>query len=370
MRSIGPTEIEQRLSILRAAMANSNVDITAVAPGDMMYYLAGYASYPDERLCLLLITAHQVAMVVPALNAAEWQTHTALPLYTWADAEGPHTALRAALSSLAVAQLRRLAVDDEMRADFLLHLMEATGGPEVIPLAALGAPLRLCKSPAEIARLQAAAAQADRAMQAAIEACQPGVTEAQVAWAAEQAFRLDGADYVCFTLVASGPNSAFPHHRSGQRVLQRGDAVIIDIGASLDHYKSDITRVVHIGEPPPAFLRAYEAVLRANEAARAAVKPGVTAASIDRAARAVLEAAGYAEQFIHRTGHGLGLSVHEPPWIMAGNEQPLEEGMVFSIEPGVYFPGQFGIRIEDIVVVTASGAHTLTGLDRQLVVKA
>ena len=370
MSQMDQAEIERRLRILRDAMANSNVDIAAVAPGDMMRYLAGYASYPDERLCLLLISARKAVVVAPALNAAEWQAHTALPLYIWADEEGPRAALSAALSSLELSQVRRLAVDGEMRADFLLHLLGATGDPEVITLAALGAPLRLRKSPFEIELLQAAAAQADRAMQAAIEACQPGVTEAQVAWAAEQAFRMDGADYVCFTLVASGPNSAFPHHRSGQRVLQHGDAVLIDIGASLNNYKSDITRMVYLGEPPLVFLRTYDAVLRANEQARAAVKPGATAASVDRAARAVLEAAGCAERFIHRTGHGLGLSVHEPPWIMAGNEQLLEEGMVFSIEPGVYFPGQFGIRIEDIVMVTTSGARTLTGLDRRLVVKA
>ncbi len=370
MSQIERDEIERRLRILRNAMANSNVDIAAVAPGDMMRYLAGYAPHPDERLCLLLISAHKAVVVVPALNAAEWQMHTALPLHTWPDEEGPHAALLTALSSLEVSRVRRVVVDGEMRADFLLPLLETTGAPEVITLAALGAPLRLRKSPSEIELLQAAAAQADRAMQAAIEACQPGVTEAQVAWAAEQAFRMDGADYVCFTLVASGPNSAFPHHRSGQRVLQRGDAIIIDIGASLHHYKSDITRVVYLGEPPLAFLRAYDAVLRANEQARAAVKPGVTAASVDRAARAVLEAAGCAERFIHRTGHGLGVSVHEPPWIMAGNEQLLEEGMVFSIEPGVYFPGQFGIRIEDVVVVTSSGARTLTGFERRLVVKA
>lgn len=369
MSSVEPIELEQRMSILRDAMANSHVDIVAVAPGDMMRYLAGYATYPDERVCLLLISMHKAVVVAPALNAEEWQTHTALPLYIWADEESPRAALLAALSSLEASHVRRLAVDGEMRADFLLYLLEATGGPDIITLSALGAPLRLRKSSSEIELLQAAAAQADRAMQAAVEACQPGVTEAQVAWMAEQAFRMDGADYVCFTLVASGPNSAFPHHRSGQRVLQHGDAIIIDIGASLNNYKSDITRVVYLGEPPLAFLRTYDAVLRANEQARAAIEPGVPAASIDRAARAVLEAAGCAGRFIHRTGHGLGLSVHEPPWIMAGNEQLLEEGMVFSIEPGVYFPGQFGIRIEDIVVVTASGARTLTGFDRRLIVK-
>ncbi len=362
-------ELEQRMNILRAAMANADVDIVAIAPSDMMRYLAGYASYPDERVCMLLVSQHTAAAVVPALNAGEWRAHTNLPLHIWADNEGPQTALSAALSALDVSRIRRLAVDGEMRADFLLPLLKAAGNPEVITLAGLGAPLRLCKSSTEIELLQAAAAQADRAMQAAIEACRPGVTEAQVAWAAEQAFRMNGADYVCFTLVASGPNSAFPHHRSGQRVLQLGDAIIIDIGASLNHYKSDITRVVHLGEPSPEFLKAYEAVLRANEAARAVVRPGVSAATVDRAARTVLETAGYGEYFVHRTGHGLGLSTHEPPWIMAGNEQPLEEGMVFSIEPGVYLPGQFGIRIEDIVVVTASGARVLTGFDHQLTVK-
>ena len=148
-----------------------------------------------------------------------------------------------------------------------------------------------------------------------------------------------------------------------------GEPVIIDIGATLNGYQSDITRTIFLGNPPADFRQAYAAVLEANERGRAAVKPGVRAQEVDHATRRTLEATGYGDYFIHRTGHGLGLDVHESPWIMAGNDQVLAEGMVFSVEPGVYLPGRFGIRIEDIVAVTASGVRTLTGFDHQLVIK-
>jgi Xaa-Pro aminopeptidase len=364
------TDFDQRMTVLRQAMAGAGVDLTAIAPTDNMRYLAGYASHPDERLCLLLVTADSAVMVVPALSAEEAATHTSLPLFSWADNEGPQGALKAALASLRLASVGSVAVDDEMRADSLLPLMSVSAAGRAVTLASLNAPLRLHKSADEVEALARAAAQADRAMQAAVDACQPGVTESQVAWAAEQAFRLDGADEVCFTLVAAGPNGAHPHHECGDHVLQPGEAVVVDIGASLDHYKSDITRVVHLGEPSREFMRAYEAVRQANHRARAAVKPGVPAAEVDRAARSTLETAGYGEYFVHRTGHGLGLNIHEPPWIMAGNNQLLEAGMVFSIEPGVYLPGRFGIRIEDIVVVTETGIRNLTGFDHCLVVKS
>ncbi len=172
-----------------------------------------------------------------------------------------------------------------------------------------------------------------------------------------------------FTLVAAGPNGAYPHHHSGPQPLQNGDAIILDIGATLDGYQSDITRMVYLGKPTPEFRRAYDAVLEANQNATRAVRPGVTAGAIDRAARGTLEQAGLGNYFTHRTGHGLGLEGHELPWIMAGSDEVLQEGMVFSIEPGVYLVNQFGVRIEDIVVVTQSGVRTLTGFDHSLVVK-
>ncbi len=169
--------------------------------------------------------------------------------------------------------------------------------------------------------------------------------------------------------MGAGANGAFPHHHSGNTRLQNGDAVVIDIGATYRGYKSDITRMVHLGKPTWELTKAYNAVLNANQRAMAAVRPGVTTEELDRVGRSTLESAGLGQYFTHRLGHGLGLDGHEPPWIMNGNTTTLEEGMVFSIEPGIYFTGKFGIRIEDIVVVTATGVRNLTGFDHALVVK-
>jgi Xaa-Pro aminopeptidase len=207
-------------------------------------------------------------------------------------------------------------------------------------------------------------------MRQAVDFCNPGVTEKEVAWVAESSFIKNGAEEVCFTLVASGPNGAFPHHHSKNRKLKKGDSIIIDIGASFKGYKSDITRVVHLGEPDTEVLRVYAAVKKANEYAISAVKPGVTAESIDTVARRFLVEAGYGEAFVHRTGHGIGLDVHEPPWIMAGNKTVLQTGMAFSIEPGVYLTGKFGVRVEDIIVVTDKGVRNLTGFDSSMVIKS
>jgi Xaa-Pro aminopeptidase len=360
--------MKERIQRLQAELPANDIDLVAIGPTANMRYLAGYASHPDERLCLLLITPDSVKAVVPALNAEDWMAHTDVPPITWADSDGPQQALAAALP--ATSWTIRLALDGAMRADFLLALLEATQPETMQPADWLIATLRARKSAEEIESLQRVATLTDQVMQAVIDAASPGVSEAELAWLAEKAFRQAGADKVEFTLIASGPNGAFPHHHSGSRELQGGDAIIIDIGASLDDYKSDITRMVFLGEPPAGFLAAYNAVKAANEAGRAAVKPGVAAQEVDRAARGILVSQGLGEHFIHRTGHGLGLEVHEPPWIMEGNEAPLAEGMVFSVEPGVYLPGRYGIRIEDIVVVTESGSRALTQFDRSLIVKA
>ncbi|MCO6450783.1 MAG: aminopeptidase P family protein [Caldilineales bacterium] len=358
--------MNDRINRLQESLRDQEIDLVAVGPTANMRYLAGYASHPDERLCLLLITPDEVRAVVPTLNAEDWIAHCDITPVTWADSDGPSRALSSALSA---RQPRRVAVDGTMRADFLLTLLEATK-PETARVAdSLISPLRARKSADEIEALQRSAALADRAVQAVMDACAPGVTEAELTWVAETTFRQGGASRVEFTLIASGPNGAFPHHHSGARRLQRGDAVIIDIGATLDYYVSDVTRVIFLGDPPSEFLRRYAAVKAANEAGRAAVRPGVAAQDVDRATRSVLAEAGLGEHFVHRTGHGLGLEVHEPPWIMAGNDAPLAEGMVFSVEPGIYLPGRYGIRIEDIVVVTTDGVRTLTGFDHELAVR-
>jgi len=357
----------QTIARIQAGMRVAGVDLAAFGPGTNMFYCLGFAPHADERLCLLLVGQAAVCVVAPGLNLDEMAAHARMQYFAWDDAQGPQEALGQALAILGPVDV--LAVDSALPSASLLQL-QAQAKPRAIQTADnLLYPLRICKSAAEIEALALAAAQADRAMQAAIRACRPGVSEAEVAWETEAAFRKDGAEMVCFTLIASGPNAAFPHHHSGERQLQAGEAVLIDIGASLHGYKSDITRMVHLGQPDEEFLRAYQAVYAANQQASAAVRPGVTAAEIDRAARQSLESAGYGPYFTHRTGHGLGLDGHEPPWIMAGESSRLQEGMVFSIEPGVYLPGHFGIRVEDIIVVTGSGARCLTSSDHALVIK-
>ncbi len=256
---------EKNLGNLQRRMEETGIDLVAIGPTANMRYLLGFVPHADERLCLLLVDRQSVHMVVPGLNREEVAAHTDVDLISWEDADGPDEALRKALSALN--EPRALAVDGAMRADHLLQLQSAATPDRAMPLDVLLAPLRMCKSAEEIEALARAAAQADRAMQAAMDACRPGVSEAEVAWATEAAFRQDGAEKVSFTLIASGPNGAYPHHHSGERRLQKGDAIIIDIGASLNGYQSDITRMVYLGEPAAEFRRAYAAVLEANQRA-------------------------------------------------------------------------------------------------------
>lgn len=361
------TQNKERLANLQARMRETGVDLAAIGSTANLRYFLGFAPHADERLCLLLVDAQDVRMVVPSLNREEIAAHTDVELVSWTDVDGPREALRQALTAWKTPHT--MAVDGAIRADALMHLQASLTCDKTIPADALVAPLRQLKSADEIDLLSRAAAQADHAMQAAVDTCRVGATEAQVAWAAETAFRQDGAETVHFTLIASGPNGAYPHHHSGERRLLEGDAIIIDIGASFQGYNSDITRMVYLGQPSSEFAKAYASVLEANQRAMAAVRPGITAEEIDRIARSTLQATGYGEYFTHRTGHGIGLEGHEPPWIMEGNKTVLQSGMVFSIEPGVYFVGQFGVRIEDIVTVTSSGVRNLTGFDHALVIK-
>ncbi len=360
-------QIQDRIKAFQDQMIDKKVDIAAIGPTSNMRYLLEFAPFADERLCVLIISIDDVSMIVPDLNAEETAAHTTVKVIPWKDSEGPQKAVQQIQDKYRLPGV--LAVDPAMRADSLLQLLKGLKPEKVITVEELISPLRLVKTDQEIELLQQAAGQADKAMQEAIDACNSGVTEKEVAWAAESAFVQNGAEEVSFTLVASGPNSAYPHHRSTDREIRKGDPVIIDIGASFQGYKSDITRMVHQGMPDHKVLQVYDAVKHANRKAFSFVQPGVAAEDIDRVARNHLEEAGYGEAFIHRTGHGIGLDVHEPPWIMAGNKTVLQAGMVFSVEPGVYLPGKFGVRVEDIVVVTDDGVRNLTGFDHSLVVK-
>jgi len=227
--------------------------------------------------------------------------------------------------------------------------------------------MRMRKSPEELEALSKAAAIADTAFEELSQMRIIGMTELEVARSLEAVMLREGAEGAAFeTLVASGPNSALPHHRAGQRRIKPGDVVILDFGCRVDGYCSDITRTLVCGKPSALVQDLHEIVLSAQERAVDVIRPGIAAQEVDRAARQVISEAGYADRFTHRTGHGIGLDVHEEPYIVEGNTLTLEEGMTFSVEPGIYLPGKFGVRVEDIVVVTESGALRLNRCSRAL----
>ena len=228
--------------------------------------------------------------------------------------------------------------------------------------------MRAVKDGNELARLAAAGAAADAAYGEIIGMPFAGRRETDVAADLAGLLRRFGHEQVDFTVVGSGPNGANPHHEAGSRVIQRGDAVVLDFGGLMDGYGSDTTRTVCVGEPTPQIREVHDVVREAQQAAFEAVRPGVSCQEIDRVARAVITRAGFGEQFIHRTGHGIGVTTHEPPYMVEGEEQPLVPGMCFSIEPGIYLAGRFGVRIEDIVAVTAEGGQRLNNTDHGLAI--
>lgn len=357
----------ERIQNLKMQMTYLDVDLVSITTAPNLRYFCGFVPHLDERFNALLISQKEVIWIAPELNLKQIEANGHFPIITWRDDEGPEKAIREALH--IVGSVRSLAIDGGGRADTLLHLQSIAkplicqSADEMISF------LRQIKSEDEIEKLTLAAAQADRAIKAGIQACKPGVSEREIAWEVESFFRQDGAEQVDFTLIASGPNGAFPHHHYSERVLQNGDAIILDIGATLNGYKSDITRMVFLGNPPKEFLFAYEVIHQANLRTRQMIAPGRIVEEIDRAARDYLREKDLGEYFIHRTGHGIGLDVHEQPWIMEGNSTHLQPGMTFSIEPGVYFVGKFGIRIEDIVTVTKHGVQVLTQFTHELNIK-
>ncbi|MBN2324332.1 MAG: aminopeptidase P family protein [Spirochaetes bacterium] len=355
----------KRIDDLKAVMRKKNVDIAVIGPTTNMRYLLGNTPHPDERLCVLLVSHDKTQLIVPALNEAQARSFTDVPLVLWEDHKGPDGAIR---SSILKEHGGVAAVDGSMRADFLLSILKEMSFERIVAADEIVGELRMRKSKEEIAALKDAAALADRAMVHASVRCVPGMKESDLAWEIESFFRKNGAEQAMFTIVAAGENAAVPHYNHGDAVIEEGKAVVIDIGASLNGYQSDITRVVCPGKPQDEYRTVYEIVRSANAKGREAVRPGATCGEVDAACRSVIEAAGYGERFIHRTGHGIGLDVHEPPYITAGSDLLLEPGMTFSVEPGIYIPGRFGVRIEDIVAVTDKGCDTLTGSGHDLIV--
>src|SRR2546428_1710973 len=287
-------------------------------------------------------------------------------MMTYGDSEGPANALTAGRQRLGVR--RRIGVGDTMRAAALLLLQQQWRDAQFVPASIVLARLRMRKSAEEIEALRRAAATADTAVQAAWRACRPGATEADIAAAVDAGFRAAGATEVKPAIVGSGPNSAFPHHHTGTRRAQAGEPVLFDLGSQVDGYCSDITRMASLGEPPARYRDVHRAVEAAVRNALAVIRPAVPINEVGLAARRTIEQAGYGPNFVHRTGHGIGLTEHEPPSVTQANALPLEEGMAFSVEPRIYLPGEFGVRLEGVVVGTAHGAEVLSRLPRDVAI--
>jgi Xaa-Pro aminopeptidase len=367
----------QRLRAAAAAAADAGLAGLVITPGYDLRYLVGSRAQTFERLtALVLPAAGEPTMVVPRLELASLKesavTELGLAVRDWVDGDDPYRVVSDALGGAPAGPSGRLAVatavTDSMPALHLLPLADVLG---VVPVLATDVlrRLRMIKDPAEIDALRKAGAAIDRVHARVPEFLVPGRTEADVAADIAEAIVAEGHSEVAFIIVGSGPHGADPHHECSDRELRAGDIVVVDIGGPYEPgYNSDSTRTYSIGEPDPEVARRYAVLQRAQKAAVEAVRPGVTAEQIDAVARDVLAAEGLADAFVHRTGHGIGLSVHEEPYIVAGNDLPLEAGMAFSVEPGIYFPGQWGARIEDIVVVTADGALAVNNRPHELLV--
>ena len=355
-----PAGTDARLAALETALAPADVGALLVGPGADLRYLTGYSALEMERLTLLVVRADgRARLVVPTLERPRAEAAGLPPAVEVVDVGETGDPFTAVVDALGDAATERLGVGDRLWSTFLLRLQDRLPSASWIPASTVTRELRMVKDDAELDALRRAGQAIDRVHARVPSLLAPGRTEAEVGRDIARAIVEEGHDEVAFVIVASGPNGASPHHETSDRVLGDGDAVVVDIGGFVDGYASDCTRSYVVGEPPDGYLDAHAALVAAQEAAVAAVRPGIAAEAVDAAARSVLADAGLAEAFVHRLGHGIGLEVHEDPYLVAGNSLPLRAGMTFSVEPGVYLQGRYGMRVEDIVVVTDDGAQRL-----------
>lgn len=373
MTSVEPEEHDEitirarRIDRLRAVMREKAIDLVLLGPSADLVYLTGFDAHLSERLNLLVLPLDgEAALVVPTLEepligaAKEFAR-----IYRWADHEQPASVVA---NLLGDAVGKRIAVGDQLWSAFLLRIRAGVSDGEWIEAGTLLRELRMVKDQSELRALAEAARLTDEAWEEFLHAGPlGGLTERQALRRLTELTEKRGLRHL-WGICASGPASASPHHATGDRVIERGDAVIFDWGGTIDGYFSDVTRTVHVGDPTDEFRRIYDLVRQANQATLEAVRPGVPCEELDRVARTMITEAGCGEAILHRVGHGLGLEVHEEPYLVAGNQLPLAAGMVFSDEPGVYLQGRFGVRIEDTVVCTADGGERLNEATRDLVV--
>ncbi len=364
-----------RVHAARDVAAELGVDVLVLTPGSDLRYLCGYDAHAMERLTALVVPrTGDPLLVVPRLEAPMVGASPAgalgLQLHAWDETDDPFAVLARAVTARLGTAPTRVAVGARTWAEHALGVHAALPGSVLELATPVLDRLRMVKMPAEVEELAAAGAAIDRVHARMGEWLRVGRTEAEVGADIAAAILAEGHVGVDFTIVGSGPNGASPHHELSDRVVQAGDLVVVDIGGeTATGYRSDCTRTYAVGREPDAEVAEWYAVLQdAQQAAVAAVRPGVTAEEVDAVARDRITAAGWGEQFIHRTGHGIGLDTHEAPYIVAGNDLPLEAGMTFSVEPGIYLAGRCGARIEDIVVCTDDGVRSFNQGPRDLVV--
>ncbi|SFS70379.1 M24 family metallopeptidase [Saccharopolyspora flava] len=365
-----PAVLAARLTRAAKTAAASDLDALLITPGSDLRYLLGAGGESHERLtCLVLPADGRPALVVPKLEAPGYADvpldDLGIDVVTWVDGQDSHGIVADLLGSPS-----RIALADAMPALHTLPLRGKLPGAEQVLASPVLRELRMRKDATELQALRDAGAAIDRVHARMAEFLKPGRTEAEVGADIGEAIIAEGHTEAAFIIVGSGSNGASPHHSVSDRVIERGDVVVIDIGGPIaSGYNSDCTRTYAVGEPAGADVRETYAVLQAAQrAAVDAVRPGATAESIDAAAREPIAAAGFGENFVHRTGHGIGLDVHEEPYIVGGNDLVLEAGMAFSVEPGIYQQGKWGARIEDIVIVTEDGVESVNNQPHELVV--
>jgi len=355
-----------RMRRVVADAVHAGLDGLLVTPGPELVWLTGYRPTAiTERLTMLALTPdREPTLLVPTLERPDAEGAVGAPSLTivdWADGEDPF-----ARASALIPEHTTMGISDSAWAMHLLGLQAALPGSSYRSLTQSQPMLRAVKDANELARLEAAGAAADATYEQILGVRFAGRKETDVAADLARLLREFGHEQVDFTVVGSGPNGANPHHEAGERFIEPGDAVVLDFGGLMDGYGSDTSRTVCVGEPSAEVREVHEIVREAQQAGVEAVRPGVACQEIDRAARKVITDAGYGDRFLHRTGHGIGTTTHEPPYMIEGEEQPLVPGMCFSVEPGIYLAGRFGVRIEDIVTVTETGWLRFNNTERRL----
>jgi Xaa-Pro aminopeptidase len=384
IRSDETAEAEQfaaRIERARAGLGSSGAAALLLGIGADLRYLTGYATHPLERLTMLVLpAAGSPALVAPRLEAMAAAASPAavaglVEVLPWDETDDPYALVASWLGDGAGAETTgRLLVDPGLWALHLLALQGILPGRSFGLATEVTRELRMVKDAGEIERLRLAANAADRVVMQIAAGHLIGRTEADVSREVRERLVREGHEAASFAIVASGPNSASPHHRAGERTIQPGDPIVLDIGGTLDGYGSDISRTLWVTggdpvhRPSPEFLAIFDIVRRAQAAATAAVRPGVECGQLDEVARGIIRDGGHGEAFIHRLGHGIGLDAHEEPYLVSGNAERVRPGYAFSIEPGIYLAGRFGVRIEDIVVCGEGGPDVLNEAPRELLV--